>query len=209
MKTAGGKQVGDQPPFNLIVPENDRVTLSRNIEQFKPYYKTLNPTTADEIKEVFGVPKDVSFSRPRILPPQLTNRIISIADLNDPVQSMSSVSTVKLATREYILGDHNLVDQWAGVINYWLGTVEPNLHLAVLNDIVINDGAVLHVAADTHSLQADSIKMYGSGSIEAENDLTIDCTSLEGYLSTLPSDGGGGGGYTPPSGGHPGPVKAR
>lgn len=170
---------------DLVVHEGDSVTLSTKIEQFKPHYKTVYPKTIDEVKEEIGVPKDVPFSRPLCCDSPLKTAIPSAEELADPERAMKATKMVRLAAREYVKGDYKNVEQWVGIINSWLVKAVAETHLGTFRNIVVEDGGVLRVSRDTHALYANSIELYGTGRIEAEGDLTIDCVSFEGNKSVV------------------------
>lgn len=170
---------------DLVVHEGNSVTLSTKIEQFKPHYKTLYPKSIDEVKEAIGVPKDVPFSRPLCCDSPLKTTIPSADELAAPERALDANKMVRLAAREYVKGDYKNVEQWAGIVNPWLVKAAAEIHLATFQNIVVENGGVLHVSKDTHALYANSIKLYGTGRIEAEGDLTIDCVSFEGNKSVV------------------------
>lgn len=170
---------------DLVVHERDRVTLSYNVERFKPNYKILTPKNIDEVKQAIGIPKEAQFSRsPHRLTSlaPLSTYIPSIADLKNPKLARQIERNAMLAAREYVQGDYNMVTNMTGLINEWLASRGPKIVIVTFPDIIVNNGGVLHVSKDTNALSANSIKLYGTGRIEAEGDLTIDCTSLEGEL---------------------------
>lgn len=166
---------------DLVVSENDRVTLSYQIEQFRPNYEVIKSNDIDEIKRVIGVPKEIkALSRPSFITSNLRTFVPSKAFFNKPNVVGRTNKNIHDAAREYVYGEYRNVKSWAPMINEYLGRLRAEIHIARLRNITINDGGVLTVSKDTHSLYANSIKIYGSGTIVAKGHLTIDCLTLEG-----------------------------
>lgn len=166
---------------DLVVNKNDRVTLSYQIEQFRPNYEVIKSNNIDEIKRIIGVPKEIkSISRPSILTANLRTFVPSKAFFDKPNVVGRTNKNIHDAAMEYVHGEYRNVESWGPMINEYLGRFRAELHIARLRNITINDGGVLTVSRDTHSLYANSIKIYGSGTIVAKGHLTIDCLTLEG-----------------------------
>lgn len=172
-------------PGNLTVYENDRVTLSYANETFRGHYQVAETGNIDEIKKLLGVPKEVYAKRAAPGLRRLPSSLPTVADLSNEAVAPSAVKAVRAAAKEYVLGDHRQVTQYATVVNAWLAQAKVIIRIAFFQDIVVNNGAVLQVAKDTHALYASSIKMYGTGSIIADGDLTVDCGSFSGYVPTF------------------------
>jgi hypothetical protein len=175
------KITSDISPSDLVVYKNDKVTVSYANERFRSNYKLLNPATIDEVKQLIGIPKHIKLTR-RISTARLPAYVPSINDLTDSQRAARAVGAVRSAAKQYVLGSHVDAAQWTGVINDWLARSKVVVRVATFSDIVVEDGAILQVARDTQLLQANAIRLYGNGLIQALGDLTIDCTSLQGYL---------------------------
>jgi len=166
---------------DLVVSENDRVTLSYQIEQFRPSYEVIKSNDIDEIKRVIGIPKEIeSVRRPSFLTTNLRTFLPSKAFFDKANVVGRTNKNIHDAAMEYVCGEYRDVESWAPMINEYLGRFRAELHIARLRNITINDGGVLTVSRDTHSLYANSIKIYGSGAIVAKGHLTIDCLTLDG-----------------------------
>lgn len=119
----------------------------------------------------------------------------TIAHLTEPTLARETIKNVRLAAREYVRGDYRIATNWISLINAWLATANPTIRVVYFDNIEVQDGGVFHISKDTQAISvANSIKLYGTGLIEAEADLAIDCTSMEGYIGQASTSGGGAGG---------------
>jgi hypothetical protein len=170
---------------DLIVNENDTVTISYTLDSFKPNYQTIYPKEIDDVKRLIGVPKEVPIKRKDCCDGIVGSVMHSDEAFQNPETRNRVIKDVRYAAREYIQGDSTAVSHWTGLINKWLTESHAELHIAVFPNIIIYDGGTLNISRDTHGIHAISIKMYGSGKIRAERDIAIDCRTLEGNIQTV------------------------
>lgn len=165
---------------DLVVYAKNKITLSYNNEQFKNNYKILKPTSIDEVKQAIGVPKEIVLNKTICCDSKLKSTVLGISQIQDRKKETSEL--LRLAAREYVHGNYNKVLSWSATLDEWLKVSGAAINIAIFHNIVVQDGGVLQVASDTHALNANSIKLYGTGTIYAEGDLSISCATMEGKL---------------------------
>lgn len=173
-------------PRDLVVEEGDRRTLSYGSEGSKDRFMVVRPKSIAEVTHWIGVPDEdlergggcgggADLSR-------LRSKVISEESLDseDPAVRDEASGLVRIAAREHVLGNSKRVATWTGVVDTYITKVDPELHIAVLQDIVVEPNATLSLSATTHALYANSIVIYQGGQIVCNGPKTINCKSLEG-----------------------------
>ncbi len=187
---AGGRQ-------DLVVERNETRILSYQASWSRPHYREIRPKGVDEVKEVLGVPDSAVGPRPGQGDPKarsiaaedrrlLRAKTVELKALSDRTLSgavlAENLRMARAATRNYIYGSSAEYGHWRAAIEEYLNLKRPVLLVPFFNDVVVNDGATLQVAADTHAVYANRVRLFGSGRIECQGPTTFDCASFEGYL---------------------------
>lgn len=201
---------GDKPQ-DLTLNKDETATLSYKSKEFKKFYREIKPKSADDVKDLLGVPEFVGkFSisekkagkkvdekdlkgtvRLRAPMPagvdiaKLSSKLLSPKQLSSHVgeeETEEMMSMAHMAMQAYVYGDWTKVMHWKPALDEYLRLRDAVIVIPVLNNIIVNDGATLHIAPDTHAVYANKIQMYGSGRIVCDGPTTFDCDSFEGEL---------------------------
>lgn len=170
---------------SLVVSKGNSTTLSYKKDEFKDNYRILVPKNIDEVKQALGIPKEVQL---KLSPSRLASLSVLqtsvpiIEDFSNPELADKTIKNVRLAAQEYVQGDYKLTENWKNLINDWISKSDATIRIAQFKHVIVEDGAVLKVCSDTNALYTNSIKLHGSAAIHTEKDLTIDCTSMDGYI---------------------------
>lgn len=197
---------------NLVVQEGETRVLSYKSDAFKSYYETIIPKSVDEIKDMIGIPDnsskpiqheqqfkkttakpllnkpnfvkiampanvDVSRLRSRIISPQL----LTSPDVGDD-EKTEMMRLTHMAIKAYIYGDSAIVAMWLPTMEEYLKIKGAVLFVPIFNNIEVYNDATLQIAADTHVLYANDIRLYGTGKIICNGPTTFDSKSFEGFL---------------------------
>jgi len=199
------KQAGELS--NLVVEEGESRTLSYQSESFKPYYREFIPESVDKIKDLIGVSDGVKTSiqftqqqsaitvspklsaATKMVTSKLYSRVISPQILTSEDVSedekLEAMSMARMATKEYIYGNSTEVEHWKPLIDKYLALRHPRIFIPTFNDIIVHNGGTLNIAADTLTVNAKKIQLYGTGKIVCDGPTTFDCTSFQGNIPIL------------------------
>ena len=185
---------------NLVVEEGETVVLSYSSNKFKGIYQKIKPESLEHIKELIGVPKRFQKTESSIrqmfstCSPEsssvfkksslnISARMISPSVLTDENSSeeekIEARRFAREAAKQYIYGNTD-VDTHKALIEAYLTLRGVFIYVPVFNNIVVNNGATLNIAANTFLVRANNICLYGSGKIVCDGPTTFDCAIFKG-----------------------------
>jgi len=194
----------DDESGDLIVHEGETKVLSYASEEFKPFYQEVRLDSVDELKDLIGVPdtfvsphlsayhfsamaggpgsspktnKPITKFRARTISPDI------LTDRNAPVKEKEGILEFSRdVIKRFVYGNSEAYTQHRGLIDAYLKLKKAVITVPFFRDITVYPGGTLNIAANTFTVYARKIRLYGSGRIECDGPTTFDCTSFEGFL---------------------------
>lgn len=186
-------------PVDLVVPEGDTYTISTARSDLQSKLIEFKPRTIDEVKLLLGVSVEtvspltqINLSR---LPTFKSVRKCTSDDscemkvnpahrftTQPEKERKESVRNVRKVAYEMVYRNFETADAIKKLVNSYLELSEAIIWGILFQNITILNGATLNVAANTHILFANNVKMYGTGKIVSQGPLTLKCSSCEGQL---------------------------
>lgn len=174
---------------DLNIPKGQTIKISYDSADFKSHYHLFKPESVDEIKEIIGIPPGIILDDSKSKKEdskKFFSRTFAPGSFKDKnvsnEQKIEIKQLTRMTTKKYIFGEIKELGYWKYIINEYLEDRVPLLFVAYFDDITIQDGGILDINAQTFTVYADKIKMYGSGKIRCDGSTTIDCISMEGNL---------------------------
>jgi len=182
--------IGGASP-SLYVESGETVVLAPDSQRFAGVYKRLHPTSIDEVRSVLGLSDAAS----EALSGQGSCRRTCVpTGLHSPEDLVSHDKALRRrakdvaikAAQAYVTGaDPEALAQWKPLIDRYLEIGKVTISYVVLNDIEVADGGTLVVSASTHGINANNIKIHGSGRIVCQGDISINCATLQGLSNVV------------------------
>jgi len=184
--------LGEGATKNLEVNEKETQVLSYASRTWQEHYREIKVATLADIKDVIGAP-DLAFERVLARPQGKTRDGIDLDALKakispvpkadeDPKKAADDFRMIRAAAHSLIYGDSRQLRHWVPAVEAWLRVKNPRIFIPFFNDIVVHDGGTLVVAANTLTVFANRVRLFGSGMVRCDGPTTFDCRSFEGQL---------------------------
>jgi hypothetical protein len=182
-----GDSVSARKPPSLRVPQGETVLLSPESDRFKENYRTLEPRTAQELRELIGLSEEgARTARGAGVCCQSGDQFAEIPspgdlDSEDEMVRWSAFDTVGRALRTCLRTPNP--KQFAllePAIARYLELMAATVNLVTLNDVHVANGATLTISTNTHLLEANKVVIEGTGKIDGSGYMKLKVTSIEG-----------------------------
>jgi hypothetical protein len=189
------KRQRDKELRDLRVEDGEVITLSPNLPAFAGVYRVVQPRSIDEVREVLGPSHEAQEAVRRQLccqPEELGPRVVSLEELesDDPAVREPARALAYAAGRHFLATGDPSLTAWKAVIDRFIQLNVPNLHIAEFNDIIVANNARLLVSASTNAIEANAVKLFGTGTIVLGGPTTFRVQSFEGKIGALAPVGG-------------------
>lgn len=174
---------------DLILEEGETTTLSAEYERFKAVYREIRPKNLEEVRQAIGVPRELveqSKTSSCVCADADKGRLVTAEDLDSDDEEVrgAALRTAHQLTRDMVMKGLPIASHRNSLLDRYITAINPRILLAVMGDVVVNNGATLNISKNTHALYANRIKLYGSGRIVCDGPKTFRCISFQGKLPT-------------------------
>ena len=176
---------------NLYVEAGETVVLTPDSQRFGGVYKRLHPSSIDEVRSILGLSDAAAEA---LSAKGSCQRSCVPTGLHSPEDLLSHDKALErrakemaiTAARQYVTGANpEALAQWKPLIDRYLEIGKVVINYVVLHDIEVADGGTLVVSANTHGINANNIKIHGSGRIVCRGSVSINCATLQGFSTVI------------------------
>jgi hypothetical protein len=175
---------GDVP--SLRVEPGESIVLSPESARFQDQYRRIRPGTAKELRSLIGLSDEMANTlRDKGVSSQapMLDRLLAPHELeaDDEILRTRAFATAGQALRNYVrTTSPRLMAEMEPALDRYLELTPVVVIAVALQDIDVADGATLTISDDTHLVEANKLRIYGTGQINCGGYTKISVTSLEG-----------------------------
>jgi hypothetical protein len=176
---------------NLYVEPGETVMLAPDSQRFSALYKRVYPSGIDEVRAILGLSDSAAqaISAKRNCQPSCAP-----ATLHTPEDLTSHDKTIRQRAKEvavkaayhYVTGtNQDALAQWKPLLDRYIEIGKVAINYVALQDIEIADRGTLIISAKTNALNANNIKIHGSGRMVCQGHVSIKCVTLQGITKVF------------------------
>ena len=174
---------------DLLVEEGNAITISADSKYCGNFIRQIRPKSTKELRQFIGVSiradsKDVSRDA-CCLPPTLQESIPSVDDLDhkDPEIQRRASQQARDALQLIVQGqDSAILRLYQSVTDRFLEKTRAVISIALIQDIEVQNRAVLTFAPNIHAVLARDIRLFGTGRLDCKGPKTFRARSMEGKI---------------------------